>query len=656
MKLGVDYYPEQWPEERWPVDARMMAEIGLTYVRVGEFAWSLLEPEEGRFEFGWLDRAIEALHGEGLQLVLGTPTAAPPPWLTSHYDIFQRDENRLVRGPGSRRHACANQPDYHRHSQRIVTALAEHFGQHPAIVGWQIDNEFSCHDTARCYCDHCHAAFQQWLQQRYQSLDRLNTAWGTVFWSAIYTDWRQIPLPWRAPAQPNPSLQLDFRRFSSDSWVSYQKLQLDILRLHAPGRFITHNYMGGGEEGANQQDYYELAADLDLVSWDNYPQGSTGPDHVALNHDMMRGFKRRAYWVMEQQPGVVNWHAYNRPVPPGLVRLWSYQGFGHGAEAVVYFRWRAGRFGQEQYHMGVLRQDASPTRLYYEAQQLSGELRQLPTFTRQPAQVAILFDYADWWTLQIDPHQQDFSYFKLVKELYHDLWAAGIPVDVIRRAEEIAGYQVALIPAPVLIDEAAAERWRRYVEQGGRLLVTFRAFAKEPSNIWTDRSLPAHLDGLLGVRVEEYLGLPPDIKGAAREATGKHSFPYRYWAEILQPATAQPLYFYNQHYWRDRVAATRHEVGAGVAVTMGCWFEHLPPLIWQALGLDRLALPFTIPQDVEAIPIDFTEGGNGLLLLNHNAEPVSLHLHRAATELLLNLPATTMIVLQPRDVAVVRFV
>jgi beta-galactosidase len=371
---------------------------------------------------------------------------------------------------------------------------------------------------------------------------------------------------------------------------------------------------------------------------------------------MVRGFKRRGYWVMEQQPGVVNWHPYNRPVPPGLVRLWTYQGFGHGAEAVVYFRWRAGRFGQEQYHMGVLRQDASPTRLYDEARQIVRELQQLPPFTRQPARVAILFDYADWWTIQIDPHQQDFSYIKLVKELYYDLWAAGISVDVIRRSEELDGYQAVLVPAPILIDEAVIERWTRYVEGGGRLLVTFRAFVKEPSSIWTDLPLPAHLDRLLGVRVEEYLGLPPDIKGAAREATGKHSFPYRYWAEILQPTAGQPLYFYNQHYWRDQVAATRHELGQGVAVTMGCWFEHLPPLIREALGLAQLALPFAIPQDVEAIPIDFDNGGNGLLLLNHNSEPVSLHLHKPATELLMNLPTTTIIVLQPRDVAMIRFV
>lgn len=656
MKLGVDYYPEQWPESRWPVDARLMAGLGLSYVRIGEFAWSLLEPEEGRFDFGWLERAIAALQTEGLGVILGTPTAAPPPWLTSNYDILQRDANRQPLAPGSRRHACANNAAYIEHSRRIVTALAQQFGRHEAVIGWQIDNEFGCHRTTWCFCPACHLAFQDWLKARYGTLAALNQAWGTVFWSAIYTDWSQIPLPWPTPGQHNPGLLLDFRRFSSDSWGRYQRLQLQILRHHSPNRFITHNFMGSGEGGADQQDYYDLAVDLDFVSWDNYPQGSLGIEHVALNHDMMRGFKRKNYWVMEQQPGVVNWRPYNRPVPPGLVRLWTYQGFGRGAEVVVYFRWRAGRFGQEQYHMGVLRQDGSPTRLYHEAGQVAQELKKLPAFRRKEAQVAILFDYADWWTIQLDPHQQDFSYLKLVRDIYRDLWAAGVAVDVIHRSEPLDQYQVVLVPAPILIDEAEARRWQAFVEQGGRLLVTFRAFVKERSNIWTGQPLPAWLDELLGVKVEEYLGLPPDMRGAARDLDGKRSFPYWRWAEVLVPITAQPLMLYNQFYWRDRVAVTQREVGRGRAMMVGCWFEHmLPGPIWEALELDRFAAPFQVPPDVEVIAIDFDGGEEGLLLLNHRSEPALVQLHRPAAELLLDLPPTQMITLQPKGVAIVKF-
>lgn len=655
MKLGVAYYPEQWPTERWAIDAKMMAKLGLTYVRLGEFAWSLLEPAEGQFDFSLLDEAIPVLAGEGLQIVLGTPTAAPPPWLTSKVDILPRNADGLALVPGTRRHVCANNPDYRHYSKRIVTALAQHFGQHPAIAGWQIDNEFSCHSTGRCYCEHCRLAFQQWLRAKYNTLEQLNQAWGTIFWSSIYTDWSQIPLPRTAPAPHNPSLQLDFRRFASASWVKYQRLQIDILRRYAPNCPITHNYMGSNEDSADI-DNFDLAADLNFVSWDNYPQGSIGPHHVAFNHDMMRGFKRKPYWVMEQQPGVVNWHAYNRPVPPNLVRLWSYQGFGHGAEAVVYFRWRAARYGQEQYHTGLLRQDGIPTRAYREVERLARELTRIPTFNPKPAQVALLIDYADWWALQIDPHQQDFSYLQVVLSIYQDLWAAGIAVDVIHRTEEIDSYKVVIVPSPNLIDVDQAQHWQRYVENGGGLMVTFRAFVKEPTNIWTDKPLPAHIDTLLGVRIEEHLGLPPDMRGAARNATGSLSFPYWRWAELLQPTTAQPLLFYNQFYWRDQVAVTEHKVGQGVAVYVGCWFEHmLPQTVWQSLGLDELALPFNLFTEIEGIAIDFADGSEGLLLLNHNAEPKTIHLHRPATNFLLNLPPSQLITIQPRDVVILQF-
>ncbi|MCB0171794.1 MAG: beta-galactosidase [Anaerolineae bacterium] len=655
MKLGVDYYPEQWPEDRWATDAKMMAELGLTYVRLGEFAWSLLEPADGQFDFSWLERAIAILANENLKIIVGTPTATPPPWLTSQTDIVQRNVDGLPWSPGTRRHACANNPDYRRYSQRIVTELLQRIGDHPAVVGWQIDNEFGCHATGRCYCDHCRAAFQRWLQARYGSLDRLNRAWGTVFWSAVYTDWSQIPLPRTAPAQHNPSLQLDFRRFASDSWVEYQRMQIDLVRRWSSNRPITHNYLGSNEDTC-EIDYFDLAADLDFVSWDNYPQGSDGPHHVALNHDMMRGFKQKPYWVMEQQPGVVNWHPYNRPVPPNLVRLWTYQGLGHGAEAVIYFRWRAARYGQEQYHAGLLRQDGSPTGSYREAAHFLRDLAAIPAISRRSAKVAILIDYADWWALQIDPHQHDFSYLKVVASIYQDLWAAGISADVIRRTDSIEAYKVVIVPGPNLIDEEQARRWQQFVEQGGRLLVTFRAFVKEQSNIWSDQPLPAGLDTLLGVQIEDYLGLPPDMRGAARNASGGLSFPYWRWAELLRPTTGQPLLFYNQFYWRDQVAATQNEVGQGIAVYVGCWFEHmLPQTIWEELGLDELALPFTLPNDVEAIAIDFADGAEGVLLLNHNAEPKSVHLHRPVVSLLLNLPPTTLITVQPRDVAVLRY-
>lgn len=657
MKLGVDYYPEHWPQDRWATDAKMMADLGLTYVRVGEFAWSLLEPEEDQFDFAWLDQAVQTLHQQDLPVILGTPTATPPPWLTTKYDIFQRNANRVPLGAGSRRHACANNPAYLKHSERIVTALAEHYQKNPAIIGWQIDNEFSCHRTTRCYCDHCHHAFITWLQERYEDLTEVNQSWGTIFWSAIYTAWEQIPLPWTAPAQHNPGLQLDFRRFSSDSWVDYQDMQIEILRNQAPKHIITHNFMGLGENNVDELDYFDLAAELDIVSWDNYPQGATGPAHVALNHDLMRGFKGKAYWVIEQQPGVVNWDVYNRPVPPNQVRLWTWQGFGHGAESIFYFRWRAARFGQEQYHMGVLRQDASPTQLYHEAKQITTELKRLPNFTPQPASVAILFDYADWWAVQIDPHQGDFSYFSLVQAIHHQLWAAGISVDIIRRgaSDDLRQYKAVIVPAPILIDEVDYEDWLAYVERGGRLLVTFRAFAKEQGSIWTDQPLPAELSDLLGLTIEEYLALPQNVTGKTQFVNNGQPYAYHLWAETLQLDTAQPLCTYTDHYWAEKVAVAQNKVGDGLVVTLGCWFnEIIPPPVWQALGLDGVALPFTLPPNVEGIPLALADDRVGLMLLNHNETAATVNLGREAIDLLNQSTPLTELTLDPLGVAILK--
>lgn len=626
MKLGVDYYPEHWPESRWEQDAQMMAELGLKLVRVGEFAWSLLEPEAGRYDFAWLEKSLDILHKHGLQVLMGTPTPTPPPWLTSQHDLLQRDENRIPLQVGSRRHVCANNPMYQAKSREIVTAVATYFAQHPAIIGWQIDNEFGCHDTTRCYCDHCRTAFQNWLRAKYGTLDNLNQAWGTIFWSAIYTDWTQIPLPWRSSAQQNPSLQLDFRRFSSDSWVSYQKLQADILRQICPSNhLLTHNFMGIEDGMVEQQDYFALAQDIDVVSWDNYPQGAIDDIHVALNHDMMRGFKGgKPYWVIEQQPGVVNWDVYNRPVWPGQVRAWSYQGFGHGADTMVFFRWRAVRYGQEQYHMGVLKQDGSPTRLYGEAKQMAQEL-QAVQWHKRPSRVALLYHFSDWWAIQIDPHQGDYRYHRLAYDLYKQLWKKGIGVDVLDRGanNDLSQYDLVLVPSPILIDEAEAQSWQTYVHNGGKLVMTMRAFCKEQGSNWTDQPLPAHLQGLLGVNMEEYLAIPPDMQPQAG------GLPYHLWAELLRPTTATPLMKYDDQFWAGETAVALQTHQAGQVLTLGCWFENapLPPVAWQALNLNALAVPFTLPEWVECNPIEFADGSEGYQLINHNKErAVTLHL------------------------------
>ncbi|MEA3335540.1 MAG: beta-galactosidase [Chloroflexota bacterium] len=305
--FGVDYYPEHWPEARWPVDAAMMAEAGFNVVRLAELAWSLMEPDDGRFEFDWLDRAIAILAAEKIQVILGTPTASPPPWLiASSPDILRTTADGQRVGYGSRRNTCPSHQGYLAYSRRVAQQMAAHFAGNSVVIGWQIDNEFG----DPCYCATCRQAFQTWLQARYGSLDELNERWGTRFWSHVYSSWSEIPVPLTTSYSHNPGLALDFKRYSSDAYVLYQQEQIDAIRERCPDQFISHNLMGFGYD---RLDYFDLARPLDMVSWDNYPRGfwkevfPDDPSRMALGHDTMRGLKKGPFWMMEQQSGASGW-------------------------------------------------------------------------------------------------------------------------------------------------------------------------------------------------------------------------------------------------------------------------------------------------------------------------------------------------------------
>ncbi len=375
--FGVDYYPEHWPEERWPEDARLMAEADFNVVRLAEFAWSKMEPEDRRFDFEWLDRAISILASHNIQVVLGTPTASPPPWLMAKkIDLFRVREDGRRLTYGNRREYCPNHPLYHQYTRRIVKQMAEQYKDHPAVIGWQIDNEFG----DRCYCDLCTHDFRRWLRRRYGTLEKLNKKWGTVFWSHIYNDWSEIPAPRTTGHSPNPGLGLDFARFASDSYVAYQKMQVDILRQKCPNHFITHNFMGFKYNFIN---YFDLARELDFVSWDIYwrtqwnMEAATDPTSAAIGHDAMRGLKNQNFWVMEQQSGSGGWEYVSVSPRPGELRLWAYQSIAHGADGIVFFRWRTNRYGTEQYWHGLLDHHGLAGRRYEEIKRMSGEVKKL---------------------------------------------------------------------------------------------------------------------------------------------------------------------------------------------------------------------------------------------------------------------------------------
>jgi beta-galactosidase len=662
LYYGCDYYPEQWPESRWPEDARLMGEAGFNLVRIGEFAWARMEPGEGRYDWAWLDRAIGILADHGLRVVLGTPTATPPPWLTTaHPEILPRDRQRQVRHAGSRRHYCPNSPIYRDYTRRIVSALAQRYGHDERIIGWQTDNEFGCHDTGRCYCDVCAARFREWLRARYGGLEALNRAWGSVFWSALYADWDEIPLPWAAPAEHNPNHVLDFYRFGSDSTRDYQQLQIDILRAQAPEQFITHNFM---PLFSRELDFYDLAGPLDFVSWDNYHFYGATPAIVAASHDMYWGMKRRNHWVMEQQVSQVNWAPYNPTFRPGEVGLKVWQGVAHGADGMVYFRWRAATLGAELYHSGLLDHDGQPTRGYVEAQAIGRARPQLAALLQgsaPQAEVALLHDYPSRWSLDLQPHNQDLAdggaFHRALMGPYEALWRRNVPVHILplNGDHDLSAYKIVIAPAINLLSRENAERLAAHVRGGGTLIATARSGFKDEVGQVPGRP-PGHLAGVMGVTVEEFDSLPPERSNQVQFVAGPAATaPVALWCEVLSPATARPLAVYQADYYAGRAAATLCEADGGRAIYIGvlAGADFYGPLFEWLLPLAGVEPLLDTPPGVEAAA-RVGPAGRALFLLNHTDAAATVTLPGSYADALTGEPLGRELQLGAREVRILR--
>lgn len=469
MQLGVCYYPEHWPESQWANDARRMREIGLTRVRIGEFAWSRIEPEPGRLEWAWLDRAIETLHAAGLGVILGTPTATPPKWLVdSMPDMIAIDRDGRPRRFGSRRHYCFSHAGYRKQAARITRVLAERYGHHPAIVAWQTDNEYGCHDTVQSFSAAASAAFRSWLAEHYGDVAALNQAWGNVFWSQEYRSFDEVDLPNLTVTEANPAHWLAFRRFASDEVVRFNQIQVDILRALSPGRDITHNFMGFFTEF----DHHDVARSLDAVGWDSYPLGFLDsfrfseedklhyarqghPDIAAFHHDLYRGCTPQGrWWVLEQQPGPVNWARHNPAPLDGMVRLWTLEALAHGAELVSYFRWRQAPFAQEQLHAGLLRPDDVPAPAFAEAAQAARDIIAIGPIQPAAKSAALIFSYDSDWITTIQPQGAGLSALWAAFDAYRALRQLGLNVDILPPDAPLEGYALCVVPClPVVPDE-----------------------------------------------------------------------------------------------------------------------------------------------------------------------------------------------------------
>jgi beta-galactosidase len=518
--LGTCYYPEQWPKSMWQEDAKRMADAGLTWVRIGEFSWGVIEPEPYQLNWQWLDEAIETLSAAGLKIILGTPTATPPRWmLDKHPQMLATDAQGQVRKFGSRRHYCFSHQPYRDECARICTLMAERYAKHPQVLAWQIDNEYSCHDTTLSYSEASLTAFRVWLQRKYQTIEQLNQRWGNVFWSMQYNRFDQIALPNSCVTEPNPSHVLDFQRFSSHQVVTFNQLQANILRQHTQAPLI-HNYMGR----ITDFDHFAVGKDLDIASWDSYPLGfledrlvsseahkqlfsqQGDPDFQAFHHDLYRSVGNDRLWIMEQQPGPVNWAPFNPAPLPGMVRLWSWEAFAHGAETVCYFRWRQAPFAQEQMHAGLFYPDDTPAPGLDEVQQVAAEIAQLPQCDIAAANVAIVFDYNSQWAWQTQPQGANFDYFTLVLTYYKALRSLGLSIDIISTEQQsLNAYKLVIIPGLMHFNDTLNNALQQFT---GTLLAGPRSGSKTSDfAINTQAIMPS-----INSRIKHVQSLRPQVK------------------------------------------------------------------------------------------------------------------------------------------------
>ena len=632
IMVGAAWYPEQWPESRWEDDLRLMEAADLRVVRIAEFAWSRMEPSEGHYDFDWLERAISLAGKHHIVTVLGTPTATPPAWLTQKYPDTLRvepDGQRVTHG--NRAHASASSAHYREFSRRITEQMATRFGHNPNVVGWQIDNEYGY--ALMSYDDATRRQFQDWLQAKYKTLDSLNSHWTTAYWSQTYDNWREIPIP---IGEHNPGLMLDWKHFVTYIWTSYQQNQINVIRKHAdPRQFTTGNFMGFFDGF----DHYAITGPLTFASWDDYVgTGHVDPTYNGLSHDLTRGFKRENFWVMETQPGAVNWSPLNNFLNRGEARAMAWQAIGHGADDVNYWQWRSALNGQEEIHGVLVGPDGTPVPFYDEASQTAHEFAQVENSFRgtQPlSQVALLYSYDSHWAIQFQKHTERYDDIALLKSYYRALRQISQSIDVISAYAPLDAYKLVAAPDLNVLPKDLADHLLEYVRNGGNLILGPRSGMKDEFNALLPQRQPGFLADALGARVAQYYALEKDVPLSGLWGTGEASI----WAEQLEGNTTGSevlLRYGKSNGWLDdQPAVITRAYGKGRITYIGAILDDklmasAADWLTQKAGVTPVFGP--VPEGVE-VSRRLGQGKQVFVIINYSAETREVALPRA-----MNLP------------------
>ncbi len=651
LLLGAAWYPEQWPESGWNADLQLMEDAHLHVVRVGEFAWSTMEPEEGHYDLDWLERAVRLAERHHIKVVIGTPTDGPPAWLTrAHPETLRTDASGRIAEHGSRRQFNYASPEYRRFCSEIAEQLARRFGHDPDVIGWQIGNEY----TDESFDAATRRQFQEWLRRKYKTLDALNRDWTTAYWSQTYDRWDEIPLPAGAG---NPGLLLDHRRFVSDTWRDFQQVQIDVIRKDSdPRQFITTNI--GGLGWSDNWDHYEITGPLDLAAWDDYVgEGNLDVARNAAMHDFARGWKRKNFWVMETQPGSVNWAPVNTTLDRGETRAMAWQAVGHGADAVLYWQWRDALNGQEQYHGAIVGPDGTPLPIYSEIRRIGDEFERAASAlkgTRPTAQVALLLTYDSRWAIDFQPHNRNYDQLQVLLGYYRPLRDEQLTVDIVSADAPLDDYKAVFAPSLNVIPKDLAAHLLAYVQQGGHLVLGPRSGMKDEHNALNTERQPGPLVAPLGGRVEQYYALDRAVPVRGTFGSGTASL----WAEQLSsgaPDVSVLLRYGQSNGWLDdQPAMIMRRVGKGSITYLGAVLDPVlmrSVVAWATSEAHVQAEFSQVPAGVEVCRRT-AASHTVFVLINHGSAPAHVALPSAMNDVLHNDIRVTGVDLNPQDVAV----
>jgi beta-galactosidase len=651
LLMGAAWYPEQWPESHWSADLQLMEDAHLHVVRVGEFAWSTMEPAEGRYHLDWLERAVRLAEKHHIQVVIGTPTDAPPAWLTvAHPETLRVDASGRTAEHGSRRQFNYASPEYRKFCSGVAEELARRFGHDPDVIGWQIGNEY----TDESFDAATRRRFQEWLERRYKTLDALNHDWTTAYWSQTYDRWDEIPLPSGAG---NPGLLLDHRRFVSDTWRDFQQVQINVIRKYAdPRQFITTNI--GGLGWSDNWDHYEITRPLDRASWDDYVgEGHLDVARNAAMHDFARGWKRKNFWVMETQPGSVNWAPVNTTLDRGETRAMAWQAVGHGADAVLYWQWRDALNGQEQYHGAIAGPDGTPLPIYTEISRIGSEFTRAAAAmqgTQPVAQVALLVSYPSRWAIDFQLHNRNYDQLEVLLGYYRPLRDEQLTVDIVNAGAPLDSYKLAFAPSLNVISKDLAAHLLAYVQQGGHLVLGPRSGMKDERNALNTERQPGPLVAPLGGRVEQYYALDGAVPVGGMLGSGTASL----WAEQLSasaPDVAVLLRYGKSNGWLDdQPAMITRQVGKGSITYLGAVLD--PALMRKvvAWAANNAHVQPEFPQVPEGVEVCRRIAASHIVfvLINHGSAEAHVALPSAMSDVLRDGDRVTSVDLVPQGVAV----